>query len=280
MGTPSWLLRYRRLRSRVRRIRNHFGRPDVANRIRKRTDFTRCAKPVLLIYGFMATRRSFEVMERRLRRDGYCVFSLNLGGLRGAFNNRSIEDLAAHVAAKIERMYERYQLGPLTIIGHSKGGLIGAHYVKHLGGHRRVRTLITLGTPHNGTPFAYLGLLIAPLAQSVLEMMPVSPFIRRMQRSPMPASVWFASLWSREDSVCPFPAAVVDESPANAKNVEVQAPHLDLLLRKHVYDAVRAELLAGEAWAADHPAVSAPAVAAPQAGPHVAEMHGTVGLPV
>src|SRR5690606_5946511 len=66
--TPPWLLQYRRLRSRVRRWRNHFGRPDAANRIRKRTDFTRCEKPVLLIYGFMATRKSMQVMERRLRR--------------------------------------------------------------------------------------------------------------------------------------------------------------------------------------------------------------------
>jgi pimeloyl-ACP methyl ester carboxylesterase len=269
-------MRYRRLRSRVRRIRNHFGRPDRANRIRKRTDFTRCAKPVLLIYGFMATRRSFEVMERRLRRDGYCVFSLNLGGLRGAFNNRSIEELASHVAAKIERMYERYHLGPLTIIGHSKGGLIGAHYVKHLGGHRRVRTIVTLGTPHNGTPFAYLGLLIAPLARSVLEMTPLSPFVRRLKRTPMPASVWFASLWSREDRVCPFPAAVVHEGPDNVKNLEVTAPHHDLLLRKHVYDAVHAALRAGEAWAAGHDALplGTEAVAA-----HAGELHATVGLP-
>ncbi len=277
MSTSPWVLRYRRLRTRVRRIRNHFGRPDHANHIRKRTDFTRCQKPVLLVYGFMATRRSFEVMERRLRRDGYCVFSLNLGGLRGAFNSRPIEELAAHVAAKIERMYERYQLGPLTIIGHSKGGLIGAHYVKHLGGHKRVRTVITLGTPHNGTPFAYLGLLIAPLAKSVLEMMPLSPFIRRMKRTPMPATVWFASLWSQEDAVCPFPAAVVDDTPANVRNIEVHAPHHDMLLRRHVYDAVRAELLAGEQWSTNRTAVLPHAVA-DEAG--VAEIHGTVGLPV
>lgn len=280
MRTPSWLLRYRRLRSRVRRIRNHFGRPERANRIRRRTDFTRCERPVLLIYGFMATRRSFEVMERRLRRDGYCVFSLNLGGMRGAFNNRSVEELATHVAAKIERMYARYDLGPLTIVGHSKGGLIGAHYVKHLGGHRRVRTLVTIGTPHNGTPFAYLGLLIAPIARSVLEMMPVSPFVRRLQRTPMPPSVWFASLWSRADSVCPFPAAVVDDAPDNVGNVEVNAPHLDLLLRKDVYDAVHAELRAGEAWAATHAVAPGPAVAESPAQPQAATVHGTLGLPV
>ncbi|WP_373044145.1 esterase/lipase family protein [Vulgatibacter sp.] len=281
MSTPAWLIRYRRFRSRVRRLKNHFGKPQAANQIRKRTDFTRCEKPVLLIYGFMATRRSLQVMERRLRRDGYCVFSLNLGGLRGAFNNRPVEELAAHVAAKVERMYARYKLGPLTIIGHSKGGLIGAHYVKHLGGHRRVRTLITLGTPHNGTPFAYLGLLIAPVAQSVLEMMPLSPFIRRLKKTPTPRSVWFASIWSQEDAVCPFPAAVVDRGLPNVKNVEVHAPHHDLLLRKHVYDAVHAELANGAAWALAHPRIKEENVAVPQeAERRVPEIDGTLGLPV
>lgn len=280
MPTPPWLLQYRRLRSRVRRWRNHFGRPDAANRIRKRTDFTRCEKPVLLIYGFMATRKSMQVMERRLRRDGYCVFSLNLGGLRGAFNNRPIEELARLVAARIERLYERYDLGPLSIIGHSKGGLIGAHYVKHLGGHKRVRTLITLGTPHNGTPFAYLGLLIAPVAGSVLEMMPVSRFIRRLRATDMPRSVWFASLWSREDAICPFPAAVVDRGLPHVRNVEVAAPHQELLLRKEVYDAVRAELLAGEVWAAAREATRAPQHGTEPGRQAPAEIDGTVGLPV
>lgn len=280
MPTPPWLLQYRKLRGRVRRWRNHFGRPDAANRIRKRTDFSHCERPVLLIYGFMATRKSLQVIERRLRRDGYCVFSLNLGGLRGAFNNRPIEELAQHVAAKIERMCARYDLGPLAIIGHSKGGLIGAHYVKHLGGHRRVRTLITLGTPHNGTPFAYLGLLIAPLASSVLEMMPVSRFIRRLRRTEMPRNVWFASLWSQSDAICPFPAAVVERGLPNVRNVEVDAPHHELLLRKQVYDAVRAELAAGEAWAAGAAATFAPVRSAEQAAPAVAEIDGTLGLPV
>ena len=38
-----------------------------------------------------------------------------------------------------------------------KGGLIAAYYGKKLGGWRRTRAVVTLGTPHRGTPLAWLG---------------------------------------------------------------------------------------------------------------------------
>lgn len=278
--TSRWVLRYRRFRSRVHALRSYFAKPKAANRIVKRTDFTRCEKPVLLIYGFMATRRSFEVMERRLRRDGYCVFSLNLGGMKGAFNNRSIDELAQLVSEKVEKLYARYNLGPLTIIGHSKGGLIGTHYVKHLGGHKRVRTLITIGTPHNGTPLAFLGLLILPIAKSVLQMMPMSPFILRLRRTPVPDSVFMASLWSKQDRTCPHPGAVLRNEAPNVVNVEVEAAHFDLLLRKRVYDVVHAQLLAGEAWSAKAAVVRLRPAQEDERAATLVNANGTMGLPV
>ena len=41
--------------------------------------------------------------------------------------------VGTHVAnrdrVEVERLYARYELGPLSIVGHSKGGLIGRYYV-------------------------------------------------------------------------------------------------------------------------------------------------------
>ena len=68
-----------------------------------------------------------------------------------------MEELAKLVKKKIERLHRRYGLGRISIIGHSKGGLIGYYYIKKLGGAKRVRGLITLGTPHYGNPWALLG---------------------------------------------------------------------------------------------------------------------------
>jgi triacylglycerol lipase len=211
-----------------------------------------CQRPVLLLYGFFSTRRTLEVLERRLRRDGYCVFSLDLGGFKGTFNTRGVDDLADYVRAKVERIYGRFPgLGPLTIVGHSKGGLIGAYYVKKLGGWRRTRALVTLGTPHNGTPVAYAGLPFGLLARSIWQMTPMSPFVRRLHRGPWPPGVRFVSVYSRGDQVAPYPSTLIDTcNLPYLRNVEVDAQgHRAFLYRKRIYDVILAEMRAGEAMA-------------------------------
>jgi pimeloyl-ACP methyl ester carboxylesterase len=143
----------RRAAKHVDRVARALDVPGAGNRIEKQTDFSRCDRPVLLLHGFLSSRRTFDVLERRLRRDGYGPFTLDLGGLGRTLNTRGIDDLADFVRAKVERIYARNpRLGPLTIVGHSKGGLVAAYYVKKLGGWRRTRAVVTLGTPHHGTP--------------------------------------------------------------------------------------------------------------------------------
>jgi triacylglycerol lipase len=227
-------------------LRSYFDLDRHGNEVVRRADFARCPRPVLLIYGFFATRRSFEVIERRLRRDGHCVFSINLGGTFDAFNTLGIDDSAEKVAEKVERLYARHpSMGPLSIIGHSKGGLIGRYYIKRLGGERRVSTLITLATPHNGTPTAYLGLAALGLvARSLWQMTPMSPFIRRLKQGTFPRSVHFVSVYSKSDRLTPFPTALLEtQDGPNLKNVEIDdIGHHEFLTRKKVYDVIAREL--------------------------------------
>lgn len=257
------LLTYRRVRQQWRYLRGYFSLDADGARVERRTDFERCRRPVLLLYGFFSTRRSFEVLERRLRRDGYAVFSVNLRGLAQAFNTKGIDDLADFVRAKVERFYGHYpEMGPLTVVGHSKGGLIGAYYVKRLGGHRRVRALITLGTPHNGTPAAYLGLPLVPLARSVWQMTPMSPFVRRLQRGKWPAHVHLTSIYSRLDRVSPFPSALLDPAGSPAvRNVEVVCSHREFLHKKRIYDVILSEIRRAEADAGPTPLTAVPDIA-------------------
>src|SRR3989338_9456197 len=195
------------------------------NKVERITDFTRCDHHVLLLYGFGATRRSFSILERRLRKDGFRVFSINLGGILDTFNTRCIEDLAEFVKNKIDRICDRYTLGKISIIGHSKGGLIGRYYVKRLKGYKRVKNLITLGTPHNGNPWALLG-AFSPLglfSRSVWQMVPMSPFIRRLKQGPFPKEVRFVSIYSKNDKVCFYTSAILDVNgtEGNIKNIEL-----------------------------------------------------------
>jgi triacylglycerol esterase/lipase EstA (alpha/beta hydrolase family) len=243
-----FVLRARRLKRQLHDLKGYLDFDRHGNNVVKRTDFTRCQRPVLLLYGFMATRRVFEVFEHRLRRDGYCVWSINLGGLFDSFNTRSIDESAEKVRDKVERLYARYDLGPMSIIGHSKGGLIGRYYVKRLGGDRRVRSLITLASPHNGTPTAYLGCATMGLfAKSVWQMTPMSPFIRRLKMGAFPRSVRFVSVYSKADRVSPFPCCILESGgQTNLFNVEAAGVgHHDFMIKRSVYEVVRRELAIG-----------------------------------
>ncbi len=245
-------------------------------RVEKRTDFSRCARPVLLLHGFFTPRRTLDVLERRLRRDGYGVFSLDLGKL----DTRGVDDAADLVRAKVERIYGRNPgLGPLTVIGHSKGGLVAAYYVKKLGGWRRARAVVTLATPHHGTPVAYLGLPAGFFARSLWQMLPGSPFLRRLADGPWPAQVRLSSFWSRQDGAAPYPSAVIEtHGLPHLRNVEVQGRHATFLTGKRIYAAILSELRAAEAEApirrgpltgmrgGAEPLPAAPARAQPAAG--------------
>jgi triacylglycerol lipase len=241
----------RRAARRVERLASALEMPGAENRVEKRTDFRNCPRPVLLVHGWFSSRRTFDVLERRLRRDGYGVFSLDLGGARSSFLGRGIDDLADLVRTKIERIYARYPgLGPLTIVGHSKGGLIAAYYVKKLGGWRRTRAIVTLGTPYRGTPRAWLGVPFALVARSLVQMIPGSPFLARLLDGPWPAQVRLVSIWSRQDEASPFPACVIDtHGLPQLANVEVEGDHRDLIVRKRTYEVILRELRAAEAEA-------------------------------
>lgn len=251
-------LQLRKLRRELHTLKGYLDFDRHGNEVVRRTDFTRCPKPVLLLYGFMATRRVLQVVERRLRRDGYCVWSINLGGLFDLLNTESIDRCAERVREKVERLYARYDMGPLTIIGHSKGGLIARYYVKRLGGDKRVKNVITLGTPHNGSPTAYLGCAaFGTFAKSVWQMTPMSPFIRRLKIGAFPRQTRLVSVYSKADRINPFPACLLeDDGNSNIFNIEVEdVTHRDYLLKRSVYEVIRSQLAAGYGEAEPKPMV-------------------------
>jgi pimeloyl-ACP methyl ester carboxylesterase len=217
----------------------------LLNHVERRTDLDGHPRPVLLLHGFFSTRRTLDVLEARLRRDGYGVLSLNLGGLKRAYNTRGIDDLADYVRAKVERLYSRHPtMGPLTIVGHSKGGLVATYYVKKLGGWRRVRAVVMLGTPFHGTPMAWLGLPVALLAPSLTQLLPGSRFLRRLHEGRWPPQVRLTSIWSRSDRLTIWPSAVLEtRDQPQWRNVEVNCFHFEFLTRQRAYAALRRELL-------------------------------------
>ncbi len=203
--TPTNPLRlYGALRDQLGSIRRVYMR---SNRIVRHDDFALADQTVLLLHGFFQTRQVWQVMEDRLRADGYGVFSFDLGGLLWRFNNRSIDEQARMIGDKLEGICSRYGLSRFHIVGHSMGGLIARTYIQHHGGARRVKSLLTLGTPHHGTPTAAIGVWLMAgglLSRNPGEMVPFSPFMRRLNRDVFPAHIPLTSVYSTADLVCPW----------------------------------------------------------------------------
>lgn len=236
---------YDLLRDNLGSIRKVYMR---GNRIVRRGDFALHPQTVLLLHGFFQTRNVWEIMEDRLRHDGYGVLSFDLGGLLWRFNTRSITDLASMIADKVEGVCARYGLERFHIIGHSKGGLIARHYIQHYGGDRRAKSLVTLGTPHHGTPTAAIGVWLMGgglLSRSPFEMFPGSPFLKLLRKDTFPPGIPLTSIYSQSDLVCPWPYSVLRPRPGESsmRNVPVKGVgHTALTYDPGVYHIVRREL--------------------------------------
>jgi triacylglycerol esterase/lipase EstA (alpha/beta hydrolase family) len=201
---------------------------------------------MLLVHGFLATPRVVGWLAARLRRSGYCAHGVDLGGLFGRFNARPVEELARVVAERIEQLALDHRWERTDLVGHSEGGLIGRYYVQKLDG-RRVRHLITLGTPHRGTRWAYSGHLVAHLLPSLRQRAPGSPLLRDLADDSFPAGVRLTSIYSRRDSICPPSSCRLEAFRAShLRNVEVMhGGHLEPLFSARISSIICHELESG-----------------------------------
>src|SRR5262245_7820690 len=137
----------------------------------------------LLLNGYFATRGSLHLLERHLTERGHIVMSYPMGLV---FNLGDIRNSAGLIARKVESIVAQTGVPRVDIVGHSMGGLVGLDYLKRLGGRHRVRRLVMLGTPTQGTWSALLGLVTAPLGLASLQLLPGSPFLRELAERPLP----------------------------------------------------------------------------------------------
>jgi triacylglycerol lipase len=205
------------------------------NRVRREAAFEAVPegnRPVLVIHGFMGTRGSMYPLERRLAADGFCVFSFNLGPI----NTRDIRRSAFLIHRKIERILAQTAWKEIDIVAHSMGGLIGLYYIKKLGGHTRVRRMITMGTPFRGTWLALAGIAtMGLLSASSWQLLPGSDFLDDLHREPIPAGVEVHSIAAARDWLCPPEATRMP----GVKSITVPFGHGSLVVSADVYKCVK-----------------------------------------
>jgi pimeloyl-ACP methyl ester carboxylesterase len=96
-------------------------------------------------------RSIFAVLRRGLINRGFGrIETINYPVLTG-----DVRSAAARLGAEVERLVAETGYERIHVVGHSLGGLIARYYVTRLGGDSRVHTLVTLGTPHQGSYLAY-----------------------------------------------------------------------------------------------------------------------------
>jgi triacylglycerol esterase/lipase EstA (alpha/beta hydrolase family) len=198
---------------------------------------SRHQRPVLLVHGILGQQHLYwNLFKKRLVADGFRAHEVilpywMLGDIRIA---------ARMLADKVEATLAGDKADRVDIVCHSAGGLVARYYLTYLKGHRHVRHLVTMGTPHNGTYFSYL--LHMPFLSIARQTRPGSHLIQEISGpGAIPHGVRVTSLWSPVDGVVLPPESGV---LAGARNVKVPwTSHWGFLWSKHIYDMVKDALL-------------------------------------
>ncbi len=191
--------------------------------------------PVVLVHGLIDNRSIFAVMRRSLRRRGFAqVCSWNYSPL-----SSDVARCAAELGAHIERVCEQTGHERVHVVGHSLGGLIARYHLQRQGGDRRMESLVTLGTPHQGSVLAHV--VPTPL---IRQLRPGSAVLQELAE-PMPGCrTQVTAVYSDLDQiVLPTASGRCEHHDLAARNVLVRGVgHMSLPIHRGVVDEVAATL--------------------------------------
>ncbi|UIJ60410.1 alpha/beta fold hydrolase [Amycolatopsis acidiphila] len=147
-----------------------------------------------------------------------------------------VQTAAARLADQIEQLCVISGEQQVDLVGHSLGGLIARYYVQRLGGHTRVETAVTIGTPHGGTIAARLP---SPLPL-VRQLRPGSDLLTELA-GPAPGCTtrFVAYAGDTDQVVLPSRNGLIDHPELDVRNVVVPgAGHLALAVHHQVISEI------------------------------------------
>ena len=198
-------------------------------------DVEAAGTPILLVHGLVDNRSIFTVLRRALRRRGFGrIWTMNYHVL-----THDLRAAAKRLAATVESVCEQTGYERIHVVGHSMGGMVARYYVQRMGGDARVHTLVTLGSPHQGTHAARL------LPRGVTRQLQPSSDIVEELRQPAPGCrTRFVSFWSDLDAlISPKRAARIEHPDLDARNILVRGVgHMSLPINGMVTREIAATL--------------------------------------
>jgi triacylglycerol lipase len=192
--------------------------------------------PILLVHGIIDNHSIFTRLDHALRRRGFRTVSAYDYGLL----TRDIRAASMLLGEAIEKVAANSGYERIHVVGHSLGGLMARYYVQRLGGDARVHTLVTLGTPHQGTQLARA----LPLVPLVRQLTPSSPVIRELTEPAPGCRTRFLAFYSDLDHlVVPSRNGRIEHPDLNASNVAVRGVgHLSMPNNSKLAFAIAAAL--------------------------------------
>lgn len=174
-------------------------------------DIEAAGTPILLVHGMVDNRSIFTLLRRGLRRRGFW----QLPAMNYSPFTTDVRAAAVRLAERVEQIVAETGYDRIHIVGHSLGGLIARYYVQRLGGHHRVHTLVTLGSPHGGTLAAHL--LPHPL---VRQLRPSAELIKELAEPARDCDTRFVAFYTdRDHVVVPSINASVDHPDLDVRNI-------------------------------------------------------------
>lgn len=193
--------------------------------LRRTTPNPPTGTPVLLLPGFLAGDWSLRPTARYLRQRGYRTFSVGIRANVGC------------TIATVDRIERRVialssQVGPLTLVGHSRGGTLARLVATRQPG--SVRHVVTLGSPltHQFAASRHILGVAELLARLNRRGSPALLDTRCLRgdcaeqvgaalSAPLPETVAMTSVFSHGDGIVPWPASVAP----GAERIGVRGSH-------------------------------------------------------
>jgi triacylglycerol esterase/lipase EstA (alpha/beta hydrolase family) len=167
--------------------------------------------PAVIVHGTFGDQKSLlDNLSLALKRDGYCVYSLDYGNRGTGRIQRSARQLRRFVG----RVLAATGASKVEMVGHSQGGMMPRYYIEHLGGARHVEDLVGLAPSNHGThvndAFSSGGLCRACDQQRA-----GSVFLRRLNHpDETPGPVDYTQIETEDDEVVvPYTSAFLHPGP-------------------------------------------------------------------
>ncbi|WP_350343090.1 alpha/beta fold hydrolase [Proteinivorax tanatarense] len=196
--------------------------------------------PVVFVHGYFDStsdifgKSNFSSLKNYLIEQGWPkdnLYVIQFSSITGSNVNNAhelskfINDILSETGSK-----------QVDIVAHSMGGLSSRYYVNQLGGVDKVGSLITIGTPHYGTPQAYL----ASWSAGGREMIPRSIFLNYLNNDLLtPGNIHYTSIYTYLDEVVPYRRSRIDgwNNVGGFYNL-----HITMLMHNSVHEIVRDNL--------------------------------------